>query len=124
TEYLTDAIIARQRMTGAYWFARVNPLDAFTMTGAKLCFDDLAVKYLFTAAPTTYTATTFDRDGTLLETSTSPETCTRPLALGGGPDAYTIVELATRRGEYAGRTLVHIARDRSGELRVIGVWRP
>ena len=124
TEYLTDAIVARQRMTGAYWFARVNPLDAFTMTGAKLCFEDLAVKYHFTAAPTTYTATTFDRDGTLLETSTSPETCTRPLALGGGPDAYTIVELATRRGEYAGRTLVHIARDRSGELRVIGVWRP
>ncbi len=124
TEYLTDTIVARQRSTGAYWFARVNPLDAFTVSGSRLCFDDLAVKYHFTAAPTTYTATTFDRDGALLEVTTSPETCTRTLALGGGADAYTIVEISTRRGEYAGRTLVHIARDRTGELRVIGVWRP
>ena len=125
TEYLTNTIVARQRKTAAYWFAHVNPLDGFTMTGPKLCFDDLAVKYHFTAAPTTYTATTFDRDGTQLAASTSAETCTRPLALGPGSDAYTIVEIRTQRDEYAGRTLVHIARDRStAELRVIGVWRP
>ena len=125
TEYLTDTIVARQRKTAEYWFARVNPLDGFHMSGAQLCFDDLAVKYRITAEPTTYAATTFDRDGTQLASSTSPETCTRALALGHDTDAYTIVELQTQRDDYAGRTLVHIARNRStGELRVIGVWRP
>jgi hypothetical protein len=128
-EYLTDTLLARQRATGAYWFSRVNPLDGFRIENGAVCFDDLAVRYRFTSAPTTYAVTSFDFAGRRLAASTAnasgARTCTPPLTLGSGPDGYTIVEIATQRAEFAGRTLVHVARDRaSGELRVIGIWHP
>jgi len=129
TAYLTDTLVARQRATGAYWFARVNPLDAFRIEHGAVCFDDLALRYGFTSAATTYGVTSFDFAGHALGASTAAatgaHTCTQALTLGPGPDAYTILEIATQRADYAGRTLVHVARDRaSGELRVIGIWRP
>jgi hypothetical protein len=127
--YLTDTLVARQRATGAYWFARVNPLDQFTVDGNAVCFDDLALRYRFTTAATSYAVTTFDRAGRPLANAqvaaSGAHTCTAPITAASDADGYTIVELATRRADYAGRTLVHVARDRaSGQLRVIGIWRP
>ena len=121
--------MARQRATGAYWFARVNPLDGFRIENNAVCFDDLALRYGFTSAATTYAVTSFDFAGRSLAASTTAasgaRSCTPPVTLGSGPDGYTIVEIATRRADFAGRTLIHVARDRaSGELRVIGIWRP
>jgi hypothetical protein len=129
TEYLTNMLVARQRKTGAYWFSRVNPLDRFTMKDDAVCFDDLALRHGFTAEPTTYTVATFDRHGqpigSLDVPATGDRTCTQHLTLASAPDAYTIVELTTRRSAFAGTTLVHIARDpASGALRIIGIWRP
>jgi hypothetical protein len=128
-EYLTNMLVARQRETGAYWFSRVNPLDRFVAREDAVCFDDLALRYGFTTAPTSYAVATFDRHGRAIASTTVPatgdSTCTNHFALSGDPDAYTIVELTTQRAAFAGRTLVHVARDpASGALRIIGIWRP
>jgi hypothetical protein len=127
--YLTETLVARQRASAAYWFARVNPLDRFAVEHGRVCFDDLALRYGFTAEATSYGVATFDRAGqpiaTAAVTAGGPRTCSAPIGLAADADGYTIIEVATRRGSYAGRTLVHVARDRTtGEPRVIGVWRP
>jgi len=130
TAYITDTLVARQRATAAYWFARVNPLDRFSVEHGTLCFDDLALRYGITNQPTSYQVTSFDRDGTQLATGRvatgfAGHTCTGALTIASDRDAYTILEVKTLRPEVAGSTMVHLARDRaSGELRVIGIWRP
>ena len=131
-EYLTDTLVARQRASAAYWFDRVNPLDRFSVEHGTVCFDDLALRYGITSESTAYQVTTFDRDGKQLATGRvrtgfAGHTCTTSLTVAGGNDrdAYTIVELQTLRTKFAGRTMVHLARDHaSNELRVIGIWRP
>ena len=132
-EYVTNTLIARQRATGAYWFRRVNPLDRFAVANGSLCFEDLMLSYRLgsSVANTTYTVTAYDRGAhplsapVVVRPDDRGHACTGALPLGQGTDAYTIVELATQRPDFSGRTLVHVARDRiSGELRVIGVWRP
>jgi hypothetical protein len=100
-----------------------------TTEGDAVCFDDLALGYGFTAEPTTYTVATFDPAGRPIPSqdvpATGDRTCTHHFTPSGAPDGYTIVELTTRRSAFAGRTLVHVARDpASRALRVIGIWRP
>jgi hypothetical protein len=133
-DYITDTLVARQRATAAYWFARVNPLDQFSLEGAgrdELCFDDLAITSRIAPAETTrYTVTSYDMDGREIEmqfiaAAGTGHACARiRLATDGRRDGYTIVRLATVRPGFAGDTFVHVARDPStGALRVIGVWR-
>ena len=128
-EYVTDTLVARQRATAAYWFARVNPLDHFAAYHDRLCFDDLAITYDFAPADTThYTITRHDRDGRALATTTTAagpdgRACV-PLTLPAGRDGYTIVRVTTTRPSFTGSTDAHIARDpTSGAPRVIGIWR-
>jgi hypothetical protein len=134
-DYLTDTLIARQRATAAYWFARVNPLDRFALEVAaghdELCFDDLAITARIAPAETTgYAITSYDVAGRAIDAHTSPaprdgRACT-PIRLTAGNDhgGYTIVRLATTRPGFTGDTFVHVARDPStGAPRVIGVWR-
>lgn len=131
TEYVTDTLVARQRTTARYWFSRVNPLDGFAVERGALCFDDLALAYDLgpRADVTSYRLTTFDREGQSLGTITSPagdrgHACAVLPRLAGGHEAYTIVRVETLRSEMAGHTYVHVARDeRTGVLRVIGIWR-
>ena len=47
--YLTRVLIERQQKIGRVFFAKVLPLDNFTVRGGRLEFEDLAVKYGFTA---------------------------------------------------------------------------
>ena len=132
-EYLTDTLVARQRATARYWFARVNPLDRFTAAAdASLCFDDLALVYQLgsSADATRYRVTTYDVDGRPLGWTGSTEpgrdgrACTAPLELAVAFGGYTIVRVQTLRPDFAGETFVHIARDpASGAPRVIGIWR-
>jgi hypothetical protein len=127
-DYMTDVLVARQRAIGAYWFARVAPLDRFQMDRDQLCFEDLALVYGLVTEPTRYDITTFDRGGARLASTAvagaGAHTCAAPTLAAGG-DGYTIVEIATRRDHDAGRTLVHVARDpATGAPRVIGIWRP
>ena len=128
--YLTNTLIARQRATVAYWYARVNPLDRFTIAADALCFDDLAIAAgLAPAAGTRYELASHDRHGNLLDravltAAASGPTCTRTLTVSATGDGYTIVEVTTVRPTFAGSTLVHIARaPDTGTWRVIGVWR-
>ena len=128
-EYLTDTLVARQRATAAYWFARVNPLDRFTAYRDRLCFDDLAIGHDFAAAATTrYQVERFDRSARSLGSVAAPASndgraCV-PLSLTGDRDGYTIVKLTTTRPGFEAATVVHIARDtESGAPRVIGIWR-
>jgi hypothetical protein len=133
-EWITDAIIARQRKTAAYWYWRVNPLDQFAIDESanqhELCFTDLAISGAFTGArDTTYTVTSYARDDRKLGSLTVR-------ALDGGvscapiqpsvtdPESYTIVKVETRRPDFKGTTYVHVARDPdAAKMRVIGIWR-
>jgi hypothetical protein len=133
TEYLTETLVARQRATGAYWFARVNPLDRFAMTGGALCFDDLMLAYgLAASADTTrYEIAISDRDGRPFAAPRAvlPDAhgraCVAGLPLAAGGDGYTIVRVTTSRPGFSGATLVHVARDPITAVpRVIGIWRP
>jgi hypothetical protein len=128
-EYVTDTLVARQRATAAYWFARVNPLDRFAAADGELCFDDLSVVYHFADAATTrYRVTRYDRDTRELGAASTHagaagRSCV-PLALFGNGDGYTMVRIETTRPGFTGTTVVHVARDpASGAPRVIGIWR-
>jgi hypothetical protein len=129
TEYITDTLVARQRATAAYWFARVNPLDRFAVYRDRLCFDDLAVAYRFAdVASTRYAVRRYDRQAQPLGTSDARgvadgRVCV-PLTLPADGDGYTMVQIATTRPGFTGATVVHIARDpASNAPRVIGIWR-
>ena len=132
TEYVTDTLVARQRATAAYWFARVNPLDRFEVDpGGRLCFDDLALAYGLgpDAGETRYAIDALDRAGaSLATTSTRPDSqghaCLAIPAVASTSDAYTILHIQTVRASFAGETYVHVALEAAtGALRVIGIWR-
>lgn len=128
-EYITDTLVARQRKTAAYWYRRVNPLDAFEVDDA-LCFDDLAIAQGYApASATRYTITARDRFDRPLgfeagsAAAADGHTCIVTPPLAAQADRYTIIRIATTRPGFRGATEVHVARDRAGVLRVVGVWR-
>ncbi len=135
-DYITDTLLARQRVTEAYWFARVDPLDRFAMEarpdGDAVCFDDLAItSALVAGATTSYALDSYDFAGHRIATraghaAAEGRTCLQPaLAARDADGGYTIVRITTVRPTFAGETFVHIAREPvTGATRVIGVWRP
>jgi hypothetical protein len=129
-EYLTDTLVARQRATLAYWYARVNPLDRFSARADGLCFEDLAISaQLASAAQTRYELASYDRNAQplgriVVDAGPGNATCATPVKLANGGDGYTIVKVTTSRSAFTGSTVVHLARDPgSAAWRVIGVWR-
>jgi hypothetical protein len=130
-EYITNTLVARQRKTAEYWYARVNPLDNFTASD-DLCFDDLAIEqgYVPFGAHTMYSITPHDFVGhpiarpNQVAASLDGHTCT-PIAqlCRPGHDGYTILQITTTRPGFRKTTYVHVARDPNGAPRVIGVWR-
>ncbi len=133
-EWLTDAIIARQRRTAKYWFDRVNPLDQFVVgdktDARRLCFKDLSLAYAFAAAKnTTYTLSSYSRDSKRLGTSSvvagaSGVTCGQIDLAMNDPERYTIVRIDTRRPNFRGTTFVYVAQEpHTTQMRVIGIWR-
>jgi hypothetical protein len=128
TEYVTDTLVARQRLVAAHWFARVNPLDRFTVSDDRLCFDDLSVRYGFApAAQTSYQAISYDRQtrnlGAAAPRPDGPGRSCVPLTLAPGDDSYTMTRIQTTRPGFDGTTVVHLARDAAGVPRVVGIWR-
>jgi hypothetical protein len=128
-DYLTDTLVARQHKTAAYWYRQVNPLDMFEVND-ELCFDDLAIAQGYVAATgTRYTISATDRlghrVGSALGISAAHDghTCIATPPLAAQPDRYTVFEVATTRPGFHGSTNVHVARDRAGALRVVGLWR-
>jgi hypothetical protein len=132
-KYLVDTLVARQRMTARYWFDRVAPLDAFVVEQqadkARLCFTDLTLAYALRSAPTTYAVRAYDHDGKAISAAIATRagdkgrTCTA-VALAPRADNYTIVHLQVRRNSHAmPPVVVHLARDSSGILMVVGLRR-
>ncbi len=132
--YLVDTLVARQRKTAAYWYARVAPIDHVAESGGDLCFDDLAITEGYAgAALTRYTIAAYDWDGRSIAMSrevtaeAGGRTCARQAALAPVSDAggYTILRIVTSRPDFTGETDVHVAREPgTGAPRVIGIWRP
>lgn len=125
-KYLLDTIIARQRMTATYWFKRASPLDDFTVTGGKLCFTDLAMRYELTRAPTRFTIYGYDRSGKLLSTTPAVadergKACTASLPLAPDGDRYTVFRIQNSRSVPPAQ--IHVANDPAGTPRVIGIQR-
>jgi hypothetical protein len=132
---MVDTLVARQRKVGAYWFRQVSPLDHFTPRwgddaiggGTQLCFDDLALVYgLESPRGHHYRVEVYDRDGAELRANTLPASAHACVVvpIAGSNNGYTIVKLAALRNATAlPPVLVHLARDRSGAVRVIGVRR-
>ena len=130
-EYVLTTLVARQRATALYWFERTSALDRFAIVDDQLCFDDLTIVYDLApvAGETTYAIDRFGRDGRSLASRFAlhpgprGHTC-MPLGLAHAGDGYTIMKLTTVRPDRAHAIYVHVARDRAGTPRVIGVWRP
>ena len=134
-EYLTDTLVARQRATVAYWFARVNPLDHFSVDSTQnhheICFDDLAITaHLVPSNLTRYAITSYDFAGRQLDARANVagnggHTCAAlHLEHRADDSRYIIVRISTMRSSFAGDTFVHVARDpRTQTAHVIGVWR-
>jgi hypothetical protein len=134
--YMLETLIARQRKAAAYWFRQVSPLDGFTVEAgpgsgaARLCFDDLALRYTLTAEATRYRLQTFDYAGAALTpplvaegAAVAGRTCVL-LAVAPSGDRYTIVELsALRSGRALPALRVHLAARAGGGLEVIGLRR-
>jgi hypothetical protein len=130
-DYITDTLVARQRKTAAYWYSQVNPLDGFTLVDNRLCFDDLAIAqgYVPPNETTQYQVMAYtSRGAPLAGPVTDPaagngHSCVAVPVTAAARDAYTILGVTTLRNDLHGTTYVHIARDRDGVLRVIGLWR-
>jgi hypothetical protein len=134
--YIVDTLVARQRLTTNYWFARVNPLDHFEASDAgaqvELCFVDLAIaNHLVSETSTAQRLETYDWHTrpvatTIATPSANGRSCARIDAAPSSDDGgYTIVRVLTNRPGFSGETQVHLGRDPStGAVRVIGIWRP
>ena len=130
-DYITNVLIARQRATAAYWYAKTSPLDAFEVTADRLCFDDLAIVqgYVPGGSTTRYAIAARDRNGNalrppaLIAPPVDGHACVAAPALPADHDGYTIFEITTTRPGFSGSTYVHVARARDGNPRVIGIWR-
>jgi hypothetical protein len=132
--YLVDTLVARQRKTARYWFAKVAPLDRFAVRGApgglRLAFTDLLVAYRLDDVPTIYIVDVFDRRGRAIG---APRAALRTadgrveiggLALATGAGGYTIVRIRVARNHRGlPPIVVHVASDGAGGPRVIGLRR-
>jgi hypothetical protein len=136
-DYLTETLVGRQRVTARYWLDRTSPLDDFTVERTddgdeRLCYRDLVTAHRLDPerAPRRYLASAFDFAGAPLgdvaveRAAGRGRRCTGPLPRATDHDGYTIVSLEVEAGERALPAVeVHLARDASARLRVIGVER-
>ena len=135
--YMVDTLVARQRKVAQHWFAKVSPLDHFTVTPANtgtvtLCFDDLALMYGIERVPGRYEISVFGRDSRDLapalpagagSSANAGHACTE-VALATSSEQYTIVKIVALRGAAIRPPVrVHLARTASGEVEVIGLRR-
>jgi hypothetical protein len=133
-EYVTETLLARQRVIGQEVFSRVAPLDDLAVRekgdALEVCFTDLWLRYGYgIPGATRYRATSYDYAGTVIGTrgraieASADRSCIRGVAAGRAGDGYTIVRVETTRGDDDLPLLfVHVARGPDG-YRVIGLDR-
>jgi hypothetical protein len=134
TEHVTRVLLERRVKLGRWTLSRVAPFEDFEVRGTGerfgLCFDDLWVRYRFgREGITRYRAESFDFEGRRLgESAAAPaggfRACIPDLSAGHSRDGYTIVRIAARRGSTTVPDVyLHLARDRSRAMTVIGIDR-
>ncbi|HKE16295.1 MAG TPA: hypothetical protein VKB80_15585 [Kofleriaceae bacterium] len=130
-DYLEGILVARREKIIKYWFDQVTPLDRFAVESDALCFTDLALTYgLARPAAAVYRATAHDGAGGELRWSASVQAgpggraCAAGVPAGPGADGYVIIKITPSRAGAAELPVeVHLARNRTGQLRVIGLNR-
>jgi hypothetical protein len=130
-EYLWQTLVARRAEIVKYWFGLVTPLDRFAVEGGALCFTDLALTYgLSRTARPSYRLRAHDRDGDALSWDVvarpidGGRVCAPGLPAGSDRDGYVIVKIMLSRDGAASLPVeAHLARNPSGQLRVIGLHR-
>jgi hypothetical protein len=131
-DYLLRVLSGRQKKSARYWLERVSPLDDFTVDEDRVCFVDLVLAYYVDPAAegSRYRAAAYDHAGDALaavETITANDRgriCVSGVPEGAHHDAYTILRLDVVRPRRDPPGIeVHLARDRSGTRRVIGIER-
>jgi hypothetical protein len=122
-QYLVDCLIQRRDKIGKAFFAKVLPLDLFTVRNGELAFEDLAKKHgLGATGPLKVSWSRFDNE-TEQKTPWAQQTGFRiPVdATPNSDTAYSVAEIS-REGE-GRRTVTVYVRIRRSQPEVVGVER-
>lgn len=118
TEYVTHALIGRRDKIGRTYFAKVLPLDGFTIQQGEMRFEDLAVRYGFSPArPYTWQWFAFDNASERKTPLSGASTAAVPLLAEG---AYTAAEI---RAAGSGHSVTVYVRRHQGQDQVVGIER-
>ncbi|MBI3279192.1 MAG: hypothetical protein HYZ57_05045 [Acidobacteria bacterium] len=117
--YIAKILADRRDKIGRTWFSKVLPLDGFRVSGRRLEFDDLGVKYNF-EQPRGYTVSWFRFDNETEAKTPIP-----------GASSLALPEAAGRAGYYGAdihagdpaRTITVYVRSRGGAPEVVGIDR-
>ena len=140
--YLTDVLITRRDKVVQFWIGRTNPLDRFevqrdTSPGWTLSFDNAAVRVGAAAPGDSYRVRWSALDNLSGQErpadhavdlddarATVPETAWGPADDVG--DRYAVAAITTLRAEFPHweQPVVVTLRDRTGDVRVVGIERP
>jgi hypothetical protein len=129
--YLWSVLVARRAKILRYWFGEVTPLDRFAVEAGSLCFTDLALTHgVSRDAAARYGLRAFDDQGDSMEWSAvvrpagGGRACAPGVPAGPNRDGYVIIKVVpARKGASQRPVEVHLARNRQGALRVIGLHR-
>jgi hypothetical protein len=122
-EYLVDCLIQRRDKIGRAFFAKVLPLDLFTVRNGQLAFEDLAKKHgLGATAPLKVSWSRFDNETEQNTPLAQQAGFTVPV--DGTPSSETSYCAAEISREGEGRRAVTVyVRVRGGQPEVVGVER-
>jgi len=135
SRYFVETLRGRQRKTARTWFRGVAPFDGFAIEEEsagtfRVCATDLWRYYDFGDEPTATMLRAYDRHGEPTgwqregSASGRGRVCGEGLEPASGGAEYTVVRFDLRRAdEELPPAMLHLARDREGELRIIGLHR-
>ncbi|HWQ54348.1 MAG TPA: hypothetical protein VN442_11725 [Bryobacteraceae bacterium] len=118
-DYITRQLIVRRDKIGRTFFSRVLPLDSFVARNGRLEFEDLAVKYNFTAARKLQVRWSRLENGSGRTTPAPGDTFALP-ALLRSPGQYAAAEI---RGDDPSLTTTVYLRNQGGRVQVVGIER-
>lgn len=126
TEYLTKILKERRDKIGRTYFAKVLPLDEFTVANGNLQFVDLAARHNF-FPPRKYAVKWFEFDnqsGQLQGALSGSDTAALPPAWANLPEGGFIAAEITAEGAKDGTKIVRVfLRKSRGEGKVVGIER-
>ena len=122
-EYLLNCLIRRRDKIGKAFFAKVLPLDRFSVRDGELAFEDLAKKHgMGETGPLKVSWSRFDNDSEKKTPLTGETALKIPGEALNSPDAAYYAADLSRDGETR-RTITVYVRTRQGSAEVVGVDR-